>query len=254
MIDYFFVDDLQIHGAATLSVRKMRGLGSPVPRESVRTHASRHGAIDSTKFYDGRVLEIEGQVLATSPALTWGAFDTLKGKLALGQQRTLRFRRNGLSQDEQISALVSSVVDQQIATENGPVIFYSAAFFAGDPRIYSATLKSGTYDPTASLSGGGADVVTGGGMDFPLVFTTTTATELELTNSGQFKTPPILTVKGPVGNPIIDNDTTGESIYLLYSLGTADTIVVDVAVAGERDGVDGDRVDGPVPRRLDLIA
>ena len=64
---------------------------------------------------------------------------------------------------------------------------------------------------------------------FPLTFSTTTATHLELANAGNFETPPVLTIAGPVINPILDNDTLGDSIALVIALGESDRLVVDVA-------------------------
>lgn len=226
-LDYLWIDDLQIHPMAGSWLRTFRGLGSPAPRQVISLHASRHGAMDSTRYYDGRVLELEGQVMDSGgdPAVTWQTFDQLKGKLSLGASRTLRFLRTGLTQDEMIVATVAQVVDQQITTDQGPVINWAASLFAGDPRIYSATVRSGDYDPSASLAGGGINFP----LTFPLTFTTTTATQLELVNGGQFATPPVLTIQGPVGNPIVDNDTLGQSIYINFTLGSSDQVVVDVA-------------------------
>jgi hypothetical protein len=109
---------------------------------------------------------------------------------------------------------------------------WAATLEAADPRVYGASLKSALYDPTASLAGGGfampMDFSTGG-----LVFSTTTATELFVENQGNAPSPPMLTIHGPAANPIVDNDTTGESIVLNglggVNLGAADVIVVDVA-------------------------
>jgi hypothetical protein len=214
------IDSCSIDGTA-LTVVDLKGLGSPAPRRSAFARAERHGSIDRTRFYEGRVLELEGLVRGAD---AWDTFDALKQAFALGAERTLRFRRTGRSEDEQVTVRVASPLDD--ATRPGATLIrYGVSLFAGDPRIYGAALKSGSYDPTESLSGGGVTFP----LTFDLEFSTTTATHLELANEGNFSSPPVLTIAGPVIDPIIDNDTVGESIAFDTVLGDADTLVVDVA-------------------------
>lgn len=218
MIDYVYIDELQV------SVREIVGLGSPAPRRVVIERASRHGARDLTKNYGGRVVDLNGIIFGTASA-AWAAFDPIKAKLQLGAFRTLKFRRTGQTEDEQMLVKVASPVDYTTAFDRPGVIEWGVSLFSEDPRIYGAVLRSGQYDPAASVSGGGVAMP----LRFPLVFSTTTATHLELANGGNTPTPPVLTIRGPVANPSLDNDTTLESIRLSYVLGANDEIVVDVA-------------------------
>lgn len=222
MIDKLRVDDLEVHTAETSMLTAVRGLGLPQPRREVFPRASRHGAIDHTEFHDGRVVEIEGICWGEGSTSAWDALDQLKARLALGAERTLVFRRRGRTFDERIAARVATPLDDEL----GPgFIRFAVSLFASDPRIYSDALKSGSYDPTAALTGGGVRFP----LAFPLTFSTTTATHLELVNAGNFRTPPVLTIDGPVNNPFLDNDTTGETIAIAASLGSSDQVVVDVA-------------------------
>jgi hypothetical protein len=218
MFDYVLVDDLAV------ATRRVGGLGSPAPRSDVHPRTSRHGAVDLTRFYEARVITLDGVIKGT-PAAAWTAFDALEAKLQLGAARTLTFRRPHLTEDEQVLVQVASPVDASIDYDKPGVIEWGVSLLAPDPRIYGAVLRSGTYDPAASLSGGGVTFP----LTFPLTFSTTTATHLELINAGNTKTPPVLTISGPVTNPTLDNDTTGESIALACVLGANDTVVVDVA-------------------------
>lgn len=221
------ISTASIDGTA-LKVTRLRGLGSPAPRRSVFARAERHGSTDRTRFYDGRVFELEGIVWGHDEEEAWDNFDEIKEMLSLGVERTFTFRRRGRAEDEQAFVRVASPVDDDVSlevAEGTALIRYAVSLFAGDPRLYGAALKAGSYDPTESLSGGGVTFP----LTFELTFSTSTATHLELANGGNFQTPPVLTITGPVIDPIIDNDSLPASIAFDAVLGDADELVVDVA-------------------------
>jgi len=62
-----------------------------------------------------------------------------------------------------------------------------------------------------------------------LVFSTSTTTHLVSANNGNFPAPVTFTIIGPVNNPVIDNDSLapGNSIYIIYNLGTSDIVTVN---------------------------
>jgi hypothetical protein len=222
MLDSAFIDSNQIHAANAVFLTKFSGFGSPPSRANRIDKAQRHGQLDYTQFYSGRALGLEGVVVGATPTLAWAQLDAVKGWFALGATHTLTFTRAGFSAAEQCVI----TVDQFDCAVDIPqrVIPWQVTLVAADPRFYGAALKSGNYDPTLSSTGGGAALP----VVFPIVFSTSTVTELILVNNGNFKSPPLLTIKGPIVNPIVDNDTTGESIYINYTLGSADTVVIDV--------------------------
>lgn len=221
MFDYVYIDDWKVPG-----LRSLTGLGSPAPRQDVTDRAARHGAIDRTLFYSGRVLDLQGVIWGTTELDAWKALDDLKGKLALGTTHTLRFRRTGFLDDEQLDVIVASTVDDGTSYDQPRAILYGVSLHAADPRIYTASLRTASYDPAAAIEGGGFGVP----LVFPLDFSSSgVASLLEVENGGNFETPPVLTIQGPVTNPILDNVTTGESLVLVYVLGSSDTIEVDIA-------------------------
>lgn len=222
-----WLDEVKIHDvadpAAVYALRSAKRTRSP--RRVEQTKTFRHGIVDrTTPIFGAQTFDLAGYVDAGTMAATEDAYDELCGVFAREGQRLLRFRRLGRSEDEQ--ALVTLGGGPDAPQEGyGRTVKYAVSLVGADPRVYSSALKSGSYDPTASLSGGGAPMP----LVFPLVFTGTTATQLVVANLGKTATPPVLTIKGPVANPIIDNDTLVQSIYLLVTLGAADTLVVDVA-------------------------
>lgn len=221
-----YVDDLKIHDVAdpamVYALRSVKRTATPRRRDY--EHAARHGITDRTKFYGAQVLDLAGYATGPDDASTQNNYEELESRFTLPGPHTFRFRRLGRTEDEQVTFTVAAGPD---APSEGysRTVRWAASIVGADPRIYSATLKGGSYDPTASIAGGGLVMP----IAMPLVFTTTTTSELIVQNQGKAPTPPIFTIHGPVDQPIIDNDTTLESIYLLANLGTADTIVVDVA-------------------------
>lgn len=231
MIDYAYIDSTIIHGdtdpnlSANIALTGVRGLGSPPPRQASYSRARRHGAVDNTRYYEGRVIALDGEVWATADKTAVEAFDELKAALMLGDlAHTFKFRRTGMSEDEQATVIVASELEWQVTDET--FIVWGVSLFAADPLLYASAEKTGSYDPTTASTGRGISFP----LRFPLVFAGEATTHLTVVNSGNFPTPPIFTIIGPVTNPVIDNDTTGESIYTAgLTLAAGDQAVIDVA-------------------------
>lgn len=226
-LEQAWIDDLKIHdvtAGAALSYSLRSAKKTIVPRRVEVARTNRHGITDRTKpLFSSAVYDLAGYVDAGSMGATEDAFDALIQRLAGEGSHTFRFRRLGRAEDEQALVTLGGLDSPQEGYSR--TVRYAATVVAADPRTFSSTLKTSAYDPTGAISGGGVAMP----LVMPLVFTTTTVTELDVVNSGNAPTPPVLTVTGPVASPIIDNATTGESIYLLYTLGAGETIVVDVA-------------------------
>lgn len=225
-LDLAYVDDLKIHDLAdpaiVYSLRSAKR--ALVPRRQQQPRSQRHGIIDRSRFYGEQVIDLAGYVNAGTDAATQDAYDELAARLALPGTKTFRFRRLGRTALDRITFTIGGGPEAP-AEGFSRTVRWTATLVGADPRVYGDSLNSATYDPTASLSGGGMAMP----LVFPLVFTTTTATLLQITNAGKYATPPILTVHGPVTNPIIDLLETGEQIALNTVLGSSDTVVVDVA-------------------------
>lgn len=224
MIDNAYLDTLQIHNTSQYIITKISGLGSPKARADREDLAQRHGQLDYTKFYSSRVIGLEGLCIGSDVNNVWDLFDAIKGAVALGTPHLFKFQRTGKAYQEQLGVTVDGELDapMEIATRT---IQWGVTLVAADPRMYSSTLSSGTYDPTASTAGGGITMpmtLIGG-----LLFSTTTVTRLDLTNNGNFSAPVVVTIQGPVINPIVDNDTYGQSLYILYNLGSNDVVQID---------------------------
>lgn len=95
-------------------------------------------------------------------------------------------------------------------------------FFCADPRYYDDTQQ------TASMSVGNPLGRTYNRV-YPLVYGGgSTAITTSVTNNGWATTYPVITLNGPITNPILGNTTQGYYITLQGSYSNTDTIVVDL--------------------------
>lgn len=224
VIEHAYLDDLRIHKAGGYAVTRMT-LGAPAPRAVSDNRPSSHGAVDATAFYGPRSVELTGYVTADSFAEFWPRVDNLMRRLALGSNHVFRFRRLGDDFDLQASVRVDSPVDLPVGDIPKPYAAWGVSLFCPDPRLFASALTSGSYDPTDAGSGGLTFP-----LEFPLVFGVGVgAGSLVVDHEGTVPTPPVLVAHGPVTNPILDNDTTGLSIYTRdCGLSLGDTLTLDV--------------------------
>lgn len=67
-----------------------------------------------------------------------------------------------------------------------------------------------------------------GVVEFPIVFTPALQTgRVRLNNDGNMPAYPVITLRGRLTNPVVQNETTGESFSLDYLLAAGLTVVID---------------------------
>lgn len=225
-LQYAWVDDLKIHDVNDPTmVYSLRSIKRTVVERRVEgDRAQRDGIVDRSAFKGKQTLDLAGYSWGPTDGAAQDNHGLLRQRFIKAGDHTLRFLRLGRTEEEILTFRTETAPDAD-SEGYSRTARWVATIVGADPRIYSSALKAAAYDPTTALSGGGFAQK----VNFPLVFNTTTATELFVNNGGIYKTPPVLTINGPIVNPIIDNDTTGESIYLQATLGSADVVVVDVA-------------------------
>lgn len=238
-LDLAYVDELKIHDLndPTMVYSLRSAKRTKTPRRTTQPKSARQGTVDRTAtatdrlrpLFGAALWDLAGYVDADDTAATQDAYDELVQRFMGPGQHVFRFRRLGRTEEEQVTFTIAGGPD---APSEGfaVTIRYAVTFEAADPRIFSAAIKGASYDPTESISGGGVAMP----LVFPLVFSTTTSTELIVVNAGNAPTSPTFTIHGPIANPIIDNDSTGESFYVKYNLGTADVVTIDVATRETR--------------------
>lgn len=209
-------------------LREVHGLGSPPPRAELYDHAQRHGSTDYTTFYQPRFLDIyDGIIAHGDPAQVWATFDALKGKLALGTDHVITFRRTGQLTDERVVGRVATELTGEIVYSTPNMLKWTVSFLCADPRMYNDVTTTARYSPLAN----------DGGVVFPLVFPLSFSAGIaadggvmKVTNNGNFWTPPTFTVEGPAaaGWSIV-NETTGDPIVTTgLALLAGDSCIIDV--------------------------
>lgn len=208
MIESASIAGLALHdegGAVELTEFEV---GSPAPRAVLEPLAGDHGEADATEYYHGRTINVRGEVWGQDWPAFWAAVDALKGAFSLGPMRPLVFRREGLPYDETALVRVDSALD--LPLQHGAAFAaWGVTLLAPDPRLYAVGERVASYDLRPITPSGLAFP-----LAFPLAFTDGTPVEygLDVDVGGNFATPPRFVVVGPVSNPVIANETTGDSI------------------------------------------
>lgn len=192
---------------------------SPAPREVSGDRATEHGSWDATRFYGPRSANLTGKAYAPDHVSLHQAEARFKAAVGLsllvrhvepGFDRQALFRRSG-------EVLWTEITDT--------IASFSAPLWARDPRAYSTDLQTAsTAFPSSS-----------GGLTLPLTIpfsidaTTTGAGTLSLTNAGTLTAMPIFRIDGPVAQPQILNDDTGQAMHLDLTIAAGDWITIDTA-------------------------
>lgn len=225
-------------GAAPTSgwfdIPTMRLFDTPLPRHS--------GEYRSNSFKSGRPIIINGYVEASTKALREAARDQLLG-LAF-QGGTLQLT---VTDDYSTRWAMVELQDLKTSAANPTSFDFQLSLLALDPRKYSTTaVSSATTVPTST---GGLDYSTGGGLDYTggatggLVYGTPGASGVfSLSNTGTADSWPVWTLTGPLTNPTIINNNTGQQIAYSGSIASGSTLVITTSPMGRSVLLNGNDV------------
>lgn len=192
-----------------VSVTGLYGVGAL--RDSRRVRPQAHGGIDETRYEDGRLVSLVGQIASTvSLADLYNEWRLVTAPMLAtldGSAANLKWTEpSGLSL--QMAVRLASDIEPPLH-DQASMLDYQVQFFAQDPRAYSQTLQTITGTVLSS---------SGGGMVFPKKFPFTFASSgggtVSFTNGGNRPTPPIFQVYGQCVNPQIVCLDTGVRIVL----------------------------------------
>lgn len=206
-----------------VDIDSVKGLDSSPFRTTVHDHEGDDGGFMDAEFEKGRDIVLGGTIYASTATIET-YLDTLKANWGPSStQIPFYFKSPGVNERFLYVKPLGMNYDWNAARRLG-ICDVQFSAFAEDPRIYDNSLHSLTINL-------GATVFTGFG--FPLGFsfgfggvssTTDTAT---IDVDGNRPTPPVFTIDGPVTNPRILNDTTGNEMIFSIDLANTDTLVVD---------------------------
>ena len=206
-----------------VDLTKISGFDTPEIRSTERDHEGTDGGFLDADFEKMRTLVFEGQMISNG-INTWTFLDQLKYEWAPGRGvQPLYFQLPGL--DERlifVKALgVRFDIDSLIRLGSCDVQFTCQA---ENPAFYTSTLLTLALPQGATLVGG-ISFNLGFNMDFGAPVSPAYANAY---NGGNRDATALITIQGPVDNPRIYNDTTGNVLDFGLSLSATDSLVVDL--------------------------
>lgn len=198
-------------------VSSLEGWDSADVRIETPPRPDSHGAFDTDAWYTERKVTVEGQIIAPTVATRRAAEQALSTLTARLQSVLLRV-------DEAPYARQMTVkrAGRLQLTQIGATCHYSLPLVAADPRRYDVNQQSATTGLPAD----------GIGFSFPFSFPFSFGSAgaggtVSVTNAGDLETWPVLTITGPVLNPVVRNNTTGDEMRFTIDLPAGEFLTVD---------------------------
>lgn len=224
-----FLGSLQIHdnqnsGIGYFVEIPIEGLEYPPVRQSIYDKPGEHGSNLSNVLYSGRTIIIVGSVFAstntTYEALRRaleGALRIVKNQFTVPVPLTLYFTTTD-SLALQTDTFIKSFELKVTNVTNGK---FRIELFAPDFPLYSQSQSVATL---TRASGGGAVYP----IIYPIIYGASTGGQALVVNQGDAESYPVITLNGPITNPIIQNVTTGRYLELDMTLNSGDQVVIDM--------------------------
>lgn len=217
-----------LHETTKRVATNVSGLIGVAPlRDSRRVRPQAHGGIDETRYEDGRIIAIEGEVMSTvSIEDAYTEFRTITAPMMAtldGNATALKWTEGAAGLQLQRIVRLAGEIDPPL--EGGAAMLrYQAQFYAEDPRAYTQTLTTVTG---AALSQAGGGLVFP--MRFPFTFAVSGGGTVSFTNAGNRPTPPVFRIYGRAVNPQIVFPAAGVRIVLNGTVEAGTYLELDVA-------------------------
>ena len=182
------------------------------------------GMFSGRDFLSGRSVTMLIQILGNSTGSAQANYNTLQRALLPQAQGTtpLYFLMSNAVTEQVLNARVRALTATVDPNYTYGYILAQATFFCPDPRYYDSNSQTASLaytPPTGRTYNRIYDLVYGGGS---AQITTT------ITNNGWTDTYPLITLNGPIINPVLGNQTEGFELDFNVSLTDTDTLVVDL--------------------------
>jgi hypothetical protein len=201
--------------------QKIEGWDSPdIQGAGVIARAGDHGAWASPQYFAARNLTLTVTASAPSQALRDTARTLLQQAVPISDLAMLRY-------DEPVPKYTwvrrSGKVTEAYPTLSD--VTFTVGLVAPDPRKYAMAQK--TLLIGLLSSGGGGSMTVPFSVPFSLASAPPPGTATAI-NSGNFATPPVAVVGGPVAGPTLSNLTTGQTVsWSGLTLNSGDVLAVD---------------------------
>lgn len=189
-----------------LILEEVTGFDSPDMRQNVTDLPEQDFAVAGAFYYSSRPFTMSGKIVNQPSA-------AVRNVLVASMQQAAR----GLRTDTTVKSSPQGMPAMQVQARlvnvrvtGGFVKDFQFSFVAADGRIYS-------QDVTQTSASGSVATT---GAAFPLVFPinfgggTGSSATVNAVNAGNFPSPIVARVSGPITSPVLTNTTTGESLYI----------------------------------------
>lgn len=221
------LDGYSLHSltaAQPCRTRLATGLGFPEVRLDAYNRPGTHGMTIAHNLYGGRTITLEGTIRGADRTTFMVNRAALEAAVSLQLDSVnVPIARTLLLTDLDFNAYQISVVTKAFSCELTSLTVgrWQLQLSATDYIIEAQTLNSVTS--FLPQSGGVTYPVT-----YPVQFGGSSGGSVTASNNGNAPAFPLVTLYGPMINPVIGNDSTGESIRLNLTLVAGDVVVVDM--------------------------
>lgn len=206
-------------------MQPVSGLEGPPHRTNSFARPGRHGSTVSSQFYDGRLITLQGTISGdnTTYETNRKAFIAATNIDLDGNNYPIATRVSFTMLDGN-SYFVDCFFDKPMMDLTAPTrCDFQVTAIAPNPMIFGASQQvSSAISPP---SGGGYVVP----MIVPYISAASTGGSTVINNAGSETAWPVVTLTGPLSNPVLTNTTTGKVLQLSpYSIATGDQVIIDM--------------------------
>ena len=242
MTEIYF-DDYHLHSLTTAGLptgvkRGLEGLEAPSQRLDAYDNPGGDGQTIANALHGGRLIVLEGWIKGDTAAEYRTNRSTFHQLAGIARDASGRITPKVLKLTDaagnayRLNCMVRSLKNPDIYPTRSE---WQLQLVATDFRLYSESEKSSTI--TLPVSGGITFP-----FDFPESFGASSGGSATLTNAGTLATPPTIVFHGPMQNPRLSNDTTGQTMELTYTLNEGDQITVNMQARTMIQGTNTNRM------------
>lgn len=201
-----------------------------------------HGSEDSLSFFEPRAMLFRGEIHATSQSQRVTMQQELDEAVSLSRRQSFAdddgYKLVEITDEDGIAKQIYAKIDQMprysLVDSGMPESrIFEFVMFAADPAIYAQSLTSITapesYNSTTFTFQDG-DLPTFDDDDLPTI-QDVQGQVLQVTNSGNYGSPPLIVIDGPTTNPVVENETTGKQLAFTrnggVSLTSGETLTIN---------------------------
>ncbi len=202
-------------------IEEITGLDGPDVRESAELYVQGDGGIHSDFFFGRRPITISGLIDPNTVGTNRNIMikNLLEATNAMKEDATLTWTASG-----GVPVAVKVRRQNSPRISGGRIKAFQISLIAADPRIYGTTINNAQVNAGGSATGGFTSPIIS-----PWQSGASPVGQLILANLGNISSPPTIAIYGPITNPVVRNQTTGEELSFTYSLTAGEFLEINTA-------------------------